>query len=57
VRRGAQDGRFARKFNQCTTFGAVLDMVTDRCARAVRSEARTPQRAFAPGAPQRPAPS
>jgi phosphatidylglycerophosphate synthase len=27
-----QDGRFARKFDQCTTFGAVLDMVTDRCA-------------------------
>lgn len=25
-----QDGRFARKFNQCSTFGAVLDMVTDR---------------------------
>jgi hypothetical protein len=28
-----QDGRFARKFNQCTVFGAVLDMVTDRCVR------------------------
>lgn len=26
-----QDGRFARMFNQSTTFGAVLDMVTDRC--------------------------
>src|SRR3989338_9881913 len=26
------DGRFARKFNQCSRFGAVLDMVTDRSA-------------------------
>jgi len=26
------DGRFARKCNQCTEFGAVLDMVTDRLA-------------------------
>lgn len=26
------DGRFARKFNQSSTFGAVLDMVTDRVA-------------------------
>lgn len=25
------DGRFARMFNQTSTFGAVLDMVTDRC--------------------------
>ena len=24
------DGRFARKFSQCSSFGAVLDMVTDR---------------------------
>lgn len=24
------DGRFARKFNQTSTLGAVLDMVTDR---------------------------
>ena len=24
------DGRFARKFNQCSEFGRVLDMVTDR---------------------------
>ena len=34
-----QDGRFARKFNQCTTFGAVLDMVTDRCAPAAQRRA------------------
>lgn len=27
----ALDGYFARKLNQHTTFGAVLDMVTDRC--------------------------
>ncbi|KAK2980356.1 hypothetical protein RJ640_014529 [Escallonia rubra] len=26
----ALDGWFARKFNQVSTFGAVLDMVTDR---------------------------
>jgi CDP-diacylglycerol--inositol 3-phosphatidyltransferase len=26
------DGRFARMFDQCTEFGAVLDMVTDRLA-------------------------
>ena len=26
------DGRCARRFNQCTEFGAVLDMVTDRLA-------------------------
>jgi CDP-diacylglycerol--inositol 3-phosphatidyltransferase len=25
------DGMAARKFNQCSTFGGVLDMVTDRC--------------------------
>jgi hypothetical protein len=37
----AQDGRFARKFNQCTTFGAVLDMVTDRCAGSARQPLRT----------------
>ena len=30
--RRSQDGRFARKFNQTSTFGAVLDMVTDRRA-------------------------
>lgn len=24
------DGRFARKYNQTSTLGAVLDMVTDR---------------------------
>lgn len=29
-----QDGRFARKFDQCSTFGAVLDMVTDRLSTA-----------------------
>ncbi|KDO17789.1 hypothetical protein SPRG_16809 [Saprolegnia parasitica CBS 223.65] len=28
------DGFFARWFNQCSTFGAVLDMVTDRCSTA-----------------------
>lgn len=28
----AFDGYAARKFNQGTRFGAVLDMVTDRCA-------------------------
>jgi len=27
----ALDGYFARKLNQHTKFGAVLDMVTDRC--------------------------
>jgi CDP-diacylglycerol--inositol 3-phosphatidyltransferase len=27
----ALDGYAARKFNQATKFGAVLDMVTDRC--------------------------
>ncbi|KAK2997769.1 hypothetical protein RJ639_025397 [Escallonia herrerae] len=27
----ALDGWFARKFNQVSTFGAVLDMVTDKC--------------------------
>ena len=26
------DGLAARKFNQCSTFGGLLDMVTDRCA-------------------------
>lgn len=30
----AFDGYAARKFNQGTRFGAVLDMVTDRCATA-----------------------
>jgi CDP-diacylglycerol--inositol 3-phosphatidyltransferase len=25
------DGMAARKFNQCSTFGGLLDMVTDRC--------------------------
>ncbi|PVU85230.1 hypothetical protein BB560_007102 [Smittium megazygosporum] len=25
------DGYFARKFNQCSKFGEVLDMITDRC--------------------------
>jgi hypothetical protein len=28
------DGRFARKFHQCSTLGSVLDMVTDRVATA-----------------------
>ncbi|OMH82693.1 CDP-diacylglycerol-inositol 3-phosphatidyltransferase [Zancudomyces culisetae] len=27
----AADGYFARKLNQCSKFGQVLDMVTDRC--------------------------
>lgn len=26
------DGIAARKYNQCSTFGSVLDMITDRCA-------------------------
>ncbi|XP_059306166.1 probable CDP-diacylglycerol--inositol 3-phosphatidyltransferase 2 [Lycium barbarum] len=30
----ALDGWFARKFNQASTFGAVLDMVTDRVSTA-----------------------
>ena len=30
----ALDGIAARKYNQSTTFGAVLDMVTDRCTTA-----------------------
>jgi len=30
----ALDGYAARKFNQATKFGAVLDMVTDRCTTA-----------------------
>jgi phosphatidylglycerophosphate synthase len=30
----ALDGIAARKFNQSTKFGAVLDMVTDRCTTA-----------------------
>jgi CDP-diacylglycerol--inositol 3-phosphatidyltransferase len=30
----ALDGVAARYFNQSTTFGAVLDMVTDRCTTA-----------------------
>lgn len=30
----ALDGYAARYFNQSTTFGAVLDMVTDRCTTA-----------------------
>ncbi|ETP48579.1 hypothetical protein F442_05699 [Phytophthora nicotianae P10297] len=28
------DGFFARLCDQCSTFGAVLDMVTDRCSTA-----------------------
>lgn len=30
----ALDGYAARRFNQATKFGAVLDMVTDRCTTA-----------------------
>ena len=30
----ALDGYAARRFNQSTKFGAVLDMVTDRCTTA-----------------------
>jgi CDP-diacylglycerol--inositol 3-phosphatidyltransferase len=30
----ALDGYAARRYNQSTTFGAVLDMVTDRCTTA-----------------------
>ncbi|ORX61795.1 CDP-diacylglycerol--inositol 3-phosphatidyltransferase [Hesseltinella vesiculosa] len=30
----AVDGNAARYFNQCSRFGAVLDMVTDRCTTA-----------------------
>ncbi|KAF9106579.1 hypothetical protein BGX27_009107 [Mortierella sp. AM989] len=30
----AVDGQAARYFNQCSKFGAVLDMVTDRCTTA-----------------------
>jgi len=30
----ALDGFYARKFSQSTKFGAVLDMVTDRCTTA-----------------------
>ena len=26
------DGMAARKFNQCTEFGGLLDMITDRCS-------------------------
>lgn len=26
------DGMAARKFNQCSTFGSLMDMVTDRCS-------------------------
>jgi CDP-diacylglycerol--inositol 3-phosphatidyltransferase len=28
------DGMLARKLNQCSTFGGVLDMITDRCSTA-----------------------
>lgn len=27
-----KDGLVARKLNQCSTFGGLLDMVTDRCS-------------------------
>ncbi|KAL5730733.1 CDP-diacylglycerol--inositol 3-phosphatidyltransferase [Ranunculus cassubicifolius] len=43
------DGWFARKFNQVSTFGAVLDMVTDRvstaCLLAVLSQIYRPGKA------------
>lgn len=26
------DGMAARRFNQCSSFGGMLDMVTDRCS-------------------------
>ena len=28
--RDFMDGMFARKYNQCSEFGAILDMITDR---------------------------
>ena len=28
------DGMAARKYNQCSTFGGLIDMVTDRCSTA-----------------------
>ncbi|KAJ1888530.1 phosphatidylinositol synthase 1 (CDP-alcohol phosphatidyltransferase1) [Kickxella alabastrina] len=31
----AADGHYARKLNQCSKFGEVLDMVTDRCTTTV----------------------
>ncbi|PVU94242.1 hypothetical protein BB561_002718 [Smittium simulii] len=31
----AADGYFARKLNQCSKFGEVLDMITDRCTTTV----------------------
>src|SRR3989338_8153325 len=31
----AADGHFARMFNQCSRFGAVLDMITDRFSTAI----------------------
>jgi CDP-diacylglycerol--inositol 3-phosphatidyltransferase len=33
----AVDGVVARHFNQCTKFGQVLDMLTDRCASSRNS--------------------
>lgn len=42
----ALDGWFARKFNQVSTFGAVLDMITDRvstaCLLAILSQLYSP---------------
>ncbi|XP_078439471.1 putative CDP-diacylglycerol--inositol 3-phosphatidyltransferase 2 [Wolffia australiana] len=44
------DGWFARKFNQVSTFGAVLDMVTDRvsttCLLAILSQIYSPGLCF-----------
>lgn len=44
------DGWFARKFNQVSTFGAVLDMVTDRVSTAgllaILSQLYSPGRTF-----------
>ncbi|KAJ1722124.1 phosphatidylinositol synthase 1 (CDP-alcohol phosphatidyltransferase1) [Coemansia erecta] len=31
----AADGHYARKLNQCSKFGEVLDMVTDRCTTTI----------------------
>jgi hypothetical protein len=37
------DGRFARMLNQSSTFGVVLDMVTDRCAQAALEDTSAAQ--------------
>ena len=36
----AVDGIVARHFNQCTKFGQVLDMLTDRCVSCLRTFVR-----------------